>query len=105
MCFENLCKEHDYTGERFQELELSEKTIAHHLIHIFNETTSENRASAAAFAIRHGLVMQQLNKWQPNCWAMAGARGGRMRAASGSVVTQRHLASAMLPGPGGARLR
>lgn len=35
---------------------LSEKTIAHHLTHIFNKTTSENRAAAAAFAIRHGLA-------------------------------------------------
>ncbi len=39
-----------------QELGISEKTIAHHLTHIFNKTTSENRASAAAFAIRHGLA-------------------------------------------------
>jgi predicted ATPase/class 3 adenylate cyclase/DNA-binding CsgD family transcriptional regulator len=38
------------------ELRLSEKTIAHHLTHIFNKTTSENRAAAAAFAIRHGLA-------------------------------------------------
>jgi DNA-binding CsgD family transcriptional regulator len=36
-----------------QELGLSEKTIAHHLTHIFNKTTSENRA--AAFVIRQGL--------------------------------------------------
>jgi predicted ATPase/DNA-binding CsgD family transcriptional regulator len=39
-----------------QELRLSEKTVAHHLTHIFNKTSSENRASAAAFAIRHGLA-------------------------------------------------
>lgn len=39
-----------------EELDLSEKTIAHHLTHIFNKTTSENRAAAAAFAIRHGLA-------------------------------------------------
>lgn len=39
-----------------EELEISEKTIAHHLTHIFNKTTSENRAAAAAFAIRHGLA-------------------------------------------------
>ncbi len=39
-----------------EELGLSEKTIAHHLTHIFNKTTSENRASAAAYAIRHGLA-------------------------------------------------
>ncbi len=38
------------------ELGLSEKTIAHHLTHIFSKTTSENRAAAAAFAIRHGLA-------------------------------------------------
>jgi predicted ATPase/class 3 adenylate cyclase/DNA-binding CsgD family transcriptional regulator len=38
------------------ELRLSEKTVAHHLTHIFNKTTSENRAGAAAFAIRHGLA-------------------------------------------------
>jgi DNA-binding CsgD family transcriptional regulator/tetratricopeptide (TPR) repeat protein len=43
-------------GEIAQELGLSEKTIAHHLTHIFNKTTSENRAAAAAFAIRHGLA-------------------------------------------------
>jgi DNA-binding NarL/FixJ family response regulator len=39
-----------------EELGLSEKTIAHHLTHIFNKTGSENRAAAAAFAIRHGLA-------------------------------------------------
>jgi predicted ATPase/DNA-binding CsgD family transcriptional regulator len=39
-----------------QELVLSEKTVATHLTHIFNKTNSENRAAAAAFAIRHGLV-------------------------------------------------
>ena len=38
------------------ELGLSEKTIANHLTHIFEKTTSENRAAAAAFAIRHGLA-------------------------------------------------
>ena len=38
------------------ELGLSEKTIAHHLTHIFNKTGSENRAAATAFAIRHGLA-------------------------------------------------
>ena len=43
-------------NEVAQELRLSEKTIAHHLTHIFNKTTSENRAAAAAFAIRHGLA-------------------------------------------------
>jgi DNA-binding CsgD family transcriptional regulator len=39
-----------------QALDLSEKTVATHLTHIFNKTTSENRASAAAFAIHNGLV-------------------------------------------------
>jgi DNA-binding CsgD family transcriptional regulator len=39
-----------------QELVLSEKTVATHLTHIFNKTNSENRAAAAAFAIRQGLV-------------------------------------------------
>jgi DNA-binding CsgD family transcriptional regulator/tetratricopeptide (TPR) repeat protein len=43
-------------SEIAEELRLSEKTIAHHLTHIFNKTTSENRAAAAAFAIRHGLA-------------------------------------------------
>lgn len=39
-----------------QQLVLSEKTVANHLTHIFNKTTSENRAAAVAFAIRHGLA-------------------------------------------------
>ncbi len=39
-----------------RELVLSEKTVAAHLTHIFNKTNSENRAAAAAFAIRNGLV-------------------------------------------------
>ena len=43
-------------AEIAQELKLSEKTIAHHLTHIFNKTNSENRAAAAAFAIRHDLA-------------------------------------------------
>ncbi|MEO8971036.1 MAG: protein kinase, partial [Ktedonobacteraceae bacterium] len=43
-------------AEIAEELGLSGKTIAHHLTHIFNKTGSENRASAAAFAIRHGLA-------------------------------------------------
>ena len=43
-------------SEIAEELGLSEKTIAHHLTHIFNKTTSENRAAAAAFAIRHRLA-------------------------------------------------
>lgn len=37
-------------------LGLSEKTIAHHLTHIFNKTITENRAAAVAFAFRHGLA-------------------------------------------------
>jgi DNA-binding CsgD family transcriptional regulator len=37
-------------------LGLSEKTIANHLTHIFNKTTSGNRAAAVAFALRHGLA-------------------------------------------------
>ena len=43
-------------SEIARELSLSEKTVAHHLTHIFNKTSSENRASAAAFAIRRGLA-------------------------------------------------
>ncbi len=39
-----------------QELGISEKTVANHLSHIFNKTTSENRAAATAFAIRHGIA-------------------------------------------------
>jgi DNA-binding CsgD family transcriptional regulator len=38
------------------ELGISEKTVANHLSHIFNKTMSDNRAAAAAFAIRHGLA-------------------------------------------------
>jgi DNA-binding NarL/FixJ family response regulator len=38
------------------ELVLSEKTIANHLTSIFNKIGVDNRASAAAFAIRHGLA-------------------------------------------------
>ncbi|MFN8491534.1 MAG: AAA family ATPase [Caldilineaceae bacterium] len=37
-------------------LVLSEKTVANHLTHIFNKTTTDNRAAATAFAIRNGLV-------------------------------------------------
>ena len=44
------------SGEIAHELKISEKTVAHHLTHIFNKTTSENRAAAAAFAIHHGLA-------------------------------------------------
>ncbi len=39
-----------------QELVLSEKTVATHLTHVFNKTKSENRAAAAAFAMRYGLL-------------------------------------------------
>jgi DNA-binding CsgD family transcriptional regulator len=39
-----------------QELDLSAKTVANHLTHIFNKTSCENRAAAAAFAIQHGLA-------------------------------------------------
>lgn len=39
-----------------RELGISEKTVANHLTHIFAKTKSENRAAAAAFAIRHGLA-------------------------------------------------
>ncbi|HEX6483080.1 MAG TPA: protein kinase [Ktedonobacteraceae bacterium] len=39
-----------------RELVLSEKTVATHLTHIFNKTTSENRAAVTAFAIHHGLA-------------------------------------------------
>ena len=39
-----------------QELALSESTVAKHLTSIFNKTASENRAAAAAFAIRHDLA-------------------------------------------------
>jgi DNA-binding CsgD family transcriptional regulator len=43
-------------AEVAQELQLSEKTVAHHLTHIFNKTGAENRASATAFAIRQDLA-------------------------------------------------
>ena len=39
-----------------QKLEISEKTVANHLSHIFSKTASENRAAATAFAIRHDLA-------------------------------------------------
>ncbi len=39
-----------------RELVLSEKTVATHLTHIFNKTTSENRAALTAFAIHRGLA-------------------------------------------------
>jgi len=38
------------------ELILSERTVANHLAHIFNKTGTDNRAAAAAFAIRNGLA-------------------------------------------------
>jgi predicted ATPase/DNA-binding CsgD family transcriptional regulator len=44
------------SGEIAVELKISEKTVASHLTHIFNKTSSENRAAATAFAIRHGLA-------------------------------------------------
>ena len=44
------------SGEIALELKISEKTVAHHLTHIFNKTSSDNRAAAAAYAIRHGLA-------------------------------------------------
>jgi len=39
-----------------QELALSESTVAKHLTSIFNKVGVDNRAAAAAFAIRHGLA-------------------------------------------------
>ncbi len=39
-----------------QELVISESTVAKHLTSIFNKTATDNRAAAAAFAIRHGLA-------------------------------------------------
>jgi len=39
-----------------QELALSENTVAKHLTSIFNKTVTDNRATATAFAIRHGLA-------------------------------------------------
>jgi DNA-binding CsgD family transcriptional regulator len=35
---------------------LSESTVAHHLTSIYGKTGTDNRAAAAAFAIRHGLA-------------------------------------------------
>lgn len=43
-------------AEIAEALGLSGKTVAHHLTHIFNKTSSENRSAAVAFAIRHGLA-------------------------------------------------
>ena len=39
-----------------EELVISERTVANHLANIFNKTGAENRAAAAAFAIRHDLL-------------------------------------------------
>ncbi|MFN0070980.1 MAG: ATP-binding protein, partial [Chloroflexota bacterium] len=39
-----------------EELVLSESTVANHLFSIFAKTGSENRAAAAAYALRHGLA-------------------------------------------------
>src|SRR5262249_36567075 len=38
-----------------QTLGLTEKTVTNHLTHILRKTNCENRASATAFAFRHGL--------------------------------------------------
>jgi DNA-binding CsgD family transcriptional regulator len=35
---------------------LSEKTVANHIANIFAKTGADNRAAAAAFAIRQGLA-------------------------------------------------
>jgi DNA-binding CsgD family transcriptional regulator len=39
-----------------QTLFLSEHTVARHLTHIFTKTGVENRAGAAAYALRHNVV-------------------------------------------------
>ncbi len=39
-----------------QELGLSERTVINHVASIFNKANVDNRAAAAAFAIRHGLA-------------------------------------------------
>ena len=43
-------------AEIAQTLVLSEKTVAHHLTHIFNKANVDNRAAATAFAFQHGLA-------------------------------------------------
>jgi DNA-binding NarL/FixJ family response regulator len=43
-------------AEIAQTLVLSERTVAHHLTHIFNKVNVDNRAAATAFAFQHGLV-------------------------------------------------
>src|SRR5579871_97682 len=50
-----LVAEGKSNGQIARQLHLSEKTVANHLTTIFHKTASENRAAAAAFAIRHGL--------------------------------------------------
>ena len=37
-------------------LSISEKTVSNHLTHIFSKANLDNRASAVAFALRHGLA-------------------------------------------------
>ena len=37
-------------------LSISEKTVTNHLTHVFTKANLENRAAAAAFALRHGLI-------------------------------------------------
>lgn len=39
-----------------ERLVISERTVVNHLSHIFTKTGVENRASAAAYAFRHGIV-------------------------------------------------
>ncbi|HET8843466.1 MAG TPA: AAA family ATPase [Ktedonobacteraceae bacterium] len=39
-----------------EDLVLSEKTVANHVLHIFNKTGTQNRTAAATFALRHGLA-------------------------------------------------
>ena len=51
-----LVAEGKHNSQIALELGISEKTVTSHLTHIFNKTTSENRAAATAFAIRHGLA-------------------------------------------------
>jgi DNA-binding CsgD family transcriptional regulator/tetratricopeptide (TPR) repeat protein len=41
-----------------RELALSDHTVANHLTTIFNKTGANNRAAAAVFAVRHGLVAE-----------------------------------------------
>ncbi len=39
-----------------QTLVISERTVANHLVSIFNKTCVDNRTAATAFAIHHGLA-------------------------------------------------